>query len=145
MWVPLIEKAWAKTIGNYLEADGGIPTNTIHALAGIPVFGYRFSERKPIKNLFSLIKADDGMNYIFSINVHYETRCDITYGHAYSLMGAFSMKDKKNNTYNMIIVRDPWAITNFNKSWNCNDTRWTDDLVAQVPFGIDPRTSYKNG
>ena len=94
MWVPLIEKAWAKVIGNYLEADGGIPSNTIHALAGIPVFGYRFSGKKPIKNLYAQIKASDNMNYIFSINVHYETQCGITYGHAYSLMGAFTMKDK---------------------------------------------------
>lgn len=45
MWVPLIEKAWAKVIGNYMAADGGLPTNTIHALTGIPVFKYRFSEK----------------------------------------------------------------------------------------------------
>ncbi len=30
----------------------------------------------------------------------------------------------------MIIVRDPWGITKFNRSWNSNDTKWTDDLVT---------------
>lgn len=47
-----------------------------------------------MKSLYALIKAKDDINYIFSINVHSETPCGILYGHAYSLMGAFSMKDK---------------------------------------------------
>ena len=50
-----------------------------------------------------------------AINVHYPTGCGIAYPHAYSLIGAFSMIDKQNNTFNMIIVRDPWGVTKFNK------------------------------
>jgi hypothetical protein len=45
MWPPLIEKAWAKTIGNYIQADGGFSTNTLHGLTGIPAFEYAFSKK----------------------------------------------------------------------------------------------------
>jgi len=52
MWAPLLEKAWAKITGNYIQSDGGLPTNTIHALAGIPVFKYIFNKKLVYKNLF---------------------------------------------------------------------------------------------
>jgi ABC-type Fe3+-siderophore transport system permease subunit len=38
---PLLEKAWAQIIGNYIKADGGITINSLHALIGAPVFTYR--------------------------------------------------------------------------------------------------------
>jgi hypothetical protein len=42
-------------------------------------------------------------------------------------------------------MRNPWSVTYYNSDWAYNDPRWTDELVAQVPFGIDPRTSKNNG
>lgn len=42
----------------------------------------------------------------------------------------------------MFLMRNPWGIEKYyNQSWNYNDSRWTPDMVNQVPFGIDPRTS----
>ena len=43
------------------------------------------------------------------------------------------------------MVRNPWGITYYNKSGNENDTFWNSYTVAQVPHGIDPRTSSKDG
>jgi len=40
MWGPIIEKAYAKVKGNYLNAEGGVVENSIRALTGIPVFRY---------------------------------------------------------------------------------------------------------
>jgi len=40
LWAPLIEKAFAKVKGNYLNAEGGLVANGIRALTGIPVFMY---------------------------------------------------------------------------------------------------------
>lgn len=42
IWGAMLEKAWAKVRGNYLNADeGGIDVNGIRALTGLPVFTYR--------------------------------------------------------------------------------------------------------
>ena len=43
------------------------------------------------------------------------------------------------------MIKNPWGLTLFDEDWNFNDKRWTDELVAKVPFGIDPRTSHLQG
>jgi hypothetical protein len=94
MWPPLIEKAWAKTIGNYIQADGGFSTNTLHGLTGIPAFEYAFSKKLNSAQAFQLIQVSDLANFIMVINVDEATKCGIREGHAYTLIGAFTMKDK---------------------------------------------------
>jgi hypothetical protein len=42
------------------------------------------------------------------------------------------------------MLRNPWGKVEYNKSWNSNDTRWTDELVKQVPLGVDPRVDQTN-
>jgi hypothetical protein len=39
-------------------------------------------------------------------------------------------------------MRDPSHLyynSSYNSTWNKNDPNWTDELAAQVPYGIDPR------
>ena len=50
------------------------------------------------------------------------------------------MTDSDNEIHDMILMRNPWGITGYLGDWNENDPRWTEELVAQVPYGIDPRT-----
>jgi hypothetical protein len=66
--------------------------------------------------------------------------CGIAYGHAYSISGTFTM-----GSYDMIMLRNPWGLTYYSGTWNKDDSNWTDTLVDQVPWGIDPRTSYTDG
>lgn len=55
------------------------------------------------------------------------------------------MTDAAGVIHNMIMVRNPWGITYYSGEWNSEDSNWTDELVAQVPHGIDPRTSVNDG
>lgn len=55
------------------------------------------------------------------------------------------MTDDNGTDHKMIMVRNPWGITYYSGEWNSDDTRWTDALVAQVPLGVDPRTSVNDG
>ena len=55
------------------------------------------------------------------------------------------MTDADSVTHKVIMVRNPWGITYYEGDWNSEDTRWTDDLVSQVPHDIDPRTSVDMG
>lgn len=45
----------------------------------------------------------------------------------------------------MVLMRNPWGYTSYSGPWKYNDAAWTDAKVAQVPFGIDPRTSHVDG
>ena len=43
LWVILLEKAWAKVRGNYLNTEGGLVKNGLRLLTGAPVYTYAAS------------------------------------------------------------------------------------------------------
>jgi len=52
------------------------------------------------------------------------------------------MTDESNTNFGCLLVRNPWGEEPYyNTSFNYQSSRWTNSLVAQVPFGLDPRTS----
>jgi len=53
------------------------------------------------------------------------------------------MTDADNTNFGCLLIRNPWGYEYYyNTSFNSQSSRWTNSLVAQVPFGIDPRKSY---
>lgn len=40
LWGPIVEKAWAKVIGNYEVADYGLLKTGVRVITGAPTFGY---------------------------------------------------------------------------------------------------------
>lgn len=60
--------------------------------------------------------------------------------HAYAVPAVFTMTEADGTTtHDMIMVRNPWGLANYNQDWHAGDARWTDELADQVPLGIDPR------
>jgi len=64
--------------------------------------------------------------------------------HAYSIISAFTMTDKKY-AEKMILMRNLHGESLYDGKWKADDPEWTDELVSQVPLGIDPRTSQSEG
>ena len=71
--------------------------------------------------------------------------CGIYVGHAYAVIAGFELTQTDGTVEQVLMLRNPWGITYYNQEWNSTDTRWTEDLVAQVPNGVDPRTSESQG
>lgn len=71
--------------------------------------------------------------------------CGIAQSHAYSVLSTFTMTDGSGTEHNMILMRNPWGITYYNGLWNDEDSNWTQDLIDQVPWGIDPTTQAGDG
>ena len=67
--------------------------------------------------------------------------CGIAKMHAYSLLEAFEITEANSQSHKMIMIRNPWGSTYYTGDWNYQDSRWTDDVISQVPLGIDPKTS----
>jgi hypothetical protein len=70
VWAPIVEKAWAKVKGSYLNSEGGLMENGFRALTGAPVFTYDVSKdyktaAKAI-DAFTLIDKGDSANYIMA-------------------------------------------------------------------------------
>ena len=149
MWGPIIEKAWAKMKGNYLISEGGFVENGFHYLVGIPAFRYDTADittTAEAETAFANIQITDAANYLIAAgtagsgNDQLTNPCGIAQSHAYSIVAAFEMVDAARTTHKCLLVRNPWGTANYNQEWSKDDTNWTNDLVAQVPFGIDVRT-----
>ena len=52
------------------------------------------------------------------------------------------MTDALGKVHSMFMIRNTRGnANNYNQTWNATDPNWTNALVAQVPFGVDPRKS----
>ena len=63
--------------------------------------------------------------------------CGLAFGHAYTLLSAFTLLDKtletNNAAYNqsMIMLRNPWGVDNaYNQTWKASSAKWTPDNIA---------------
>jgi hypothetical protein len=43
------------------------------------------------------------------------------------------------------MIRNPWSSSYYKGPWNSKDPRWTDEVIKQVPKGVDPRSSDSDG
>lgn len=148
MWAAIMEKAWAKVKGNYLISEGGLVENGLHSLVGVPVYRYYTSDittTAEAEDMWDILVAADAANYLMGVgtsgtgNDQVTNGCGIAMSHAYTIISAFSMTDASGVAHKCLVVRNPWGVSYYNGAWNYNDNNWTDDLVAQVPLGIDPR------
>ena len=56
-------------------------------------------------------------------------------GHAYSLLGAYEIKDASGNTVDYLVhMRNPWAKEGFIGKWSDGSPVWTEAYKAQVPY-----------
>jgi len=145
MWAPILEKAWAKIKGNYAQVNGGFVVSGLRSLIGSPTFTYSNNGGLDATDAFTLLSAANAVDYPMGAGTAGGSDstfndCGIAYGHAYSILGTFTM-----DSYDMVMIRNPWGVTYYDGTWNKDDTNWTDELAAQVLFSIDPRTSDTDG
>jgi hypothetical protein len=58
-WGAVIEKAWAKVLGNYLKTNYGYIENGLRFLTGNPMFTYKLSNTTVLSTTFTLLNAAD--------------------------------------------------------------------------------------
>lgn len=155
LWGPLVEKAFAKMKGNYATASGGFTVNGLRSLVGAPVF--RFDSDYQLdadgnlafSEVWTSMKAADDLNYLLSAETTgvdtKRNECSVVAGHAYTVIAVFELKTGSTVDHQMYMVRNPWGSSKYAKDWMHNDTKWTDDYLSQVPYGIDPTTSHDDG
>lgn len=64
-------------------------------------------------------------------------------GHAYSVLGAYSLKDSQGTVRARLLrVRNPWGTDSYSGPWGDNDSRWTTAYKSQVPFSQNTNDGY---
>lgn len=135
LWVPLLEKAWAKMKGTYQHASGGWAQNGIRAFTGAPTFEYWVKDiTTDAPTTFDMIKAADDLNYIMGAGTDGSdsdlNSCNIVAGHAFSMIAAFKLMTGSTVDHKLYMLRNPWGSTEYNGKWNKADTAWTSDYIS---------------
>jgi len=63
----LLEKAWAKVKGNYINSEGGLVENGLHSLVGVPVFRYEttfITSQDDAEIAFEILRSADAAGYL---------------------------------------------------------------------------------
>ena len=102
LWVPLIEKAFAKVLGSYCRMDASYKKNSFtpqndtaaHILTGAPAKRYSLEKHRTDSELresfWEEIKNVDQQDFILSVGSNHEKAdkvSGIVQGHAFSLLG----------------------------------------------------------
>ena len=132
MWVPLMEKAWAKVRGSYESANGGFNEEAIRVIVGCPVVSYStytIDSQAQAHKLWEIIKTADVLGYIMAAGStvtnqsKIKNECGIDQSHAYSILSAFQIDFGGETTF-MLLMRNPWDLTTYTSEWNPTDPRW---------------------
>ena len=69
MWAPIIEKAWAKVKGAYMNADGGMSSNALRFMTGAPspMFLTKDFDEKNLHLAFNLLCESVNNGYLINI------------------------------------------------------------------------------
>ena len=136
MWPVLLNKAWAKIKGNYMNSKLGLIQNSLRTLTGFPVIYYslmpgiifvdgRWETFERYSKLEFPMVLEASLNHNQEIN-----ECNLRSGSAYAVITTFNMTGEDQTQYKMFMVRNPESNLQHNKFWNKNDQRWTDHLVS---------------
>jgi hypothetical protein len=116
-WGIVIEKTWAKVLGNYFKVSDGSTSTFFRALTGLPVFIISITHNFDPVAAFSTLTTAEQVNYmIIKTSAGTDTTlnvCNLCFSHAYTLLFTFSFLYKTlastNAIYNqrMIMVRNP--------------------------------------
>lgn len=133
LWVALLEKAWAKLYGNYLNIEAGSPEEPLHDLTGAPVKVFDLRSKKLCLESFwkTLLKASENVWPMVAGSKKFDNKRSskgIISGHAYTFIQALQI-DIDGKREKVVQLRNPWArkskqFTEYSGKWCLTDPIW---------------------
>ena len=156
MWVPLVEKAFAKVSGSYGALAGGYAYEGMMDLTGCPsemmvlgdkevakrlrsgeVFGdiLSFLEKRFLVCCSTVEKKTDAVE-----EEGYQERSGLVRNHAYTLLNAVRLNLNKKDIM-LLQVRNPWGGFEWNGDWSDNSILWTgairEEISRRINVGVE--------
>ena len=150
MWVVLLEKAWAKVHGGYLNIEAGLTREALRDLTGASAKTY-FLKQKPEEIWGRLMNAEQkhfimtaGSDNLNSGSDSYIKKIGICGSHAYSLLAVFQLNNEggryrrtqvgEPHSDRLVKLRNPWGQGEWQGDWSDKDSRWTPELKQMLGF-----------
>lgn len=138
LWVLLLEKAWAKVHGGYLNIESGYLSEALFALTGAPTYSFFTTPKSADSNWKAILEAERS-NYIMcasSKNMKAgsdarDANTGLSFSHAYSLLSGVEV-NSNGRTVRLVKLRNPWGRGEWRGDWSDNSPLWTPQLKAQV-------------
>lgn len=144
-WLPLLEKAYAKVHGDYQAISGGYFGEGIEDLSG-GVSTYIESEQVLDKDrLWSeLMQVNKESGFLFGCGSRYGSDSDprddegFVRGHAYTVLNAREVKDPKDETktLRLLKIRNPWGNQEWNGAWSDGSKEWTAKMITELDHTV---------
>lgn len=147
-WLPLLEKAYAKIHGDYQAIEGGFAGEGIEDLTGgISTIITSESVLDKDKLWSELLQANQESGFLFGCGSRNGRDSDpldeegFVRGHAYTVLNAREVKDPKDETktIRLLRVKNPWGNTEWNGAWSDGSKEWTAKMITELDhtFGDD--------
>lgn len=134
LWSMLIEKAWAKVNGGYINTVSGMASEVIECITNFP-FEYNQIKHDLTSNIHreqlwgKIIEASNNEYIMTSAlpNIPEAKTIGLCPGHEYTLeKGIESTID--DQLIRLVKMRNPWGSTNYKGKWSKNDQIWNNKL-----------------
>lgn len=134
LWAILLEKAWAKINGGYINIVDGMASEVLECMTNFPFEFYQTSlaindENYKVELWKRIIEASYN-DYIMTTNLPSNPKAKtigLQDAHEYSLQYGREI-DINGENYKLLKIRNPWGSTNYKGSWGENDDKWTSQL-----------------
>lgn len=132
LWVILLEKAWSKVNGGYINTIAGIVSESLYALTGFST-EYVLHKEYKLNDLYRKVEKADNEDLIMCC----ATKCDdsitkvgLVEGHAYTLIAAdkYLYPDRNNEELQLLKLRNPWGYKEWTGDWSDKSKKWTEEL-----------------
>ena len=158
-WMVIIEKAYAKLMGNYAQLIGGFTDRGVNALTGFPSYNIQI-ESETDESLWAKLTAHDSDSDIMTASSNYNSAGHsskddngIAFSHAYTLLGAYEVDlqtpvtnadGTTSSTQKLIKMRNPWSREGYVSSWSDDDAKWS-NVSASEQTRIGKSSSLYDG
>jgi len=126
LWVLLLEKAWAKVNGGYVNIISGWPDHPLAAFTGFASnrLDHKSTEKEELWNALLQSDKNDNIMCASTTNENSISECGLVTNHAYTLIG---VKDENlnNERIRLVKIRNPWGYKEWNGKWSDKSEAWT--------------------
>lgn len=150
LWVVLLEKAWAKVHGGYLNIEAGLTREALRDLTGASAKTY-FTKKDP-EGLWGRLLDAEAKQFVMTAGSDnlsggsdaYIAKIGICGSHAYSLLAVYQVFNDGGNytkvnfedewTDRIVKLRNPWGSGEWKGKWSDEDPDWNEDLKMELGF-----------
>ena len=133
LWAMLLEKAWAKVNGGYLNITGGFAAEVLSVLTSFPIeaIKLKISDEDIIwDKLNTAFKNGEMISSVSNFNEEIE-KYGLISGHAFTVTN-FVDGFVNGELVRLIRLRNPWGYREWNGPWSDTSPLWTESAKKEL-------------